>query len=74
MNNDVDNIEFKKIRINKEIFSIYNCDYFEIETVLKILNMNTLPIGIPINNNQIFIRDLTQFIVDNKLEPNINEE
>jgi len=71
-----DKKELKKIEVNKHLFSIYKMDHFEIDTVIKILNVNTLPIDIPLNNNQIFIRDLSKFIVENniKLKPNIDKK
>lgn len=70
----IDTTELKKIETNKLLFSINKADHFEIDTVLEILNVETLPIDIPLNNNQIFIRDLTKFIVENNLKPNINEQ
>jgi len=76
MNKEIDNVELKKIEINKKLFSIYKTDHFEIKTVLEILDTDTLPIDIPLNNNQIFIRDLTRYVVENKvkLKPNINKK
>jgi|SaaInlStandDraft_4_1057021.scaffolds.fasta_scaffold73938_2 hypothetical protein len=71
---DIDIIELKKIKINKKLYSSYKTDFFELSSVLKILNEITIPVDIPINNNQIFIRDLTAYMVSNELEPNINKE
>jgi hypothetical protein len=74
--NEFDYIEHKKINVNKQLFSLMRTDYFEIDTVLKILNLKTLPVEISVNNNQVFIRDLTNYIVstDFKLKPNINKK
>lgn len=69
----IDQNELKKIVINKQLFALNKTDHFEIDTVLDILDMDTLPIEIPLNNNQIFIRDLSKYIVDNDLEPYINK-
>lgn len=76
MSENIDAEESKKIEINKQLFSIYNSDHFEINSVLKILNEETLPVDISLNNNQVFIRDLTNFIVKNNIElkPNINKK
>lgn len=68
MSRDIDNIELRKIQVNKNIFSMYKCDHFEIDTVLEILNKETLPVDIPLNNNQIFIRDLSKYIVENNMQ------
>ncbi len=67
----IDNLELMKIKINKELFSINHTDHFDIEKVLLILDVDTLPVEIPLNNNQVFIRDLSKYIVDNNLKPNI---
>lgn len=69
--NNIDIMELNKAKINKLLFSINRSDHFEIDKVLEILNVSTLPIEIQLNNNQIFIRDLTKYIVDNNLKPNI---
>ncbi len=69
----IDVVELKKININKKLFSIKKSDHFEIKEVLLILNVVTLPVAIPLNNNLIFIRDLSKYIVDNDLEPYINK-
>lgn len=68
---DIDNLELNKVRINQKLFSINRKDHFEIYEVLNILNVDTLPIEIPLNNNQVFIRDLSKYIVENNLKPNI---
>jgi len=65
---NIDTNEIKKININKKLFNKYNSDHFEIDTVLEILNMETLPVDIPMNNNQIFIRDLSNFIVSKSIK------
>jgi len=70
--NDVS--ELKKIATNRLLFGAYKCDYFAIETVLKILNVATLPVAIPISNNQVFIRDLSKYIAENNLKPNIDKQ
>jgi hypothetical protein len=64
----IDPIELKKVNINKKLFSKYRSDYFEIDTVLEILNVVTLPIEIQMNNNQIFIRDISNYIVNKGLK------
>ena len=69
--NNIDIMELNKAKINKLLLSINRSDHFEIDKVLEILNVSTLPIEIQLNNNQIFIRDLTKYIVDNNLKPNI---
>jgi hypothetical protein len=74
MDKDFDNTELQKIELNKLLFSRYKQDHFEIDTTLEILDVETLPVEIPMNNNQIFIRDLTKFIVDKKLEPYIQKQ
>ncbi len=61
---NIDSKEIKKIRTNKKLFKKYNTDHFEIDTVLEILSVGTLPIDVPMNNNQIFIRDLSNYMVD----------
>lgn len=73
MMNSIDQNELKKIETNKFLFSLFKCDHFDISTVLKILDVDTLPIDIPTNNNQVFIRDISNFIVRNNLDlkPNI---
>lgn len=68
---DIDNLELNKVKINQKLFSINRKDHFEIYEVLNILNVDTLPIEIPLNNNQVFIRDLSKYIVENNLKPNI---
>jgi len=65
MNTNLDIVELKKININKRLFAKYKTDYFEINTVLEILGVATLPIEIPLNNNQVFIRDIARYMVDN---------
>jgi hypothetical protein len=72
MNND-DVTEYQKVYVNKLLFSKHKQDNFDISTVLDILDLETLPLEIPINNNMVFIRDLTKYIVKNKLKPYINE-
>lgn len=71
---DLDTTELQKIEVNKLLFSRYKMDHFDIETVLEIIGTDTLPVEIPINNNQIFIRDLSKYIVDKKLKPYINKQ
>lgn len=71
---NIDDVELKKISLNKLLFSINKKDHFEIEEVLKILNVDTLPIEIQLNNNQIFIRDISKYLVLNNLKPNIYKE
>lgn len=71
---DLDKTELQKIEINKLLFSRFKTDHFDIETVLEIIGVDTLPVEIPLNNNQIFIRDLSKYIVDKKLEPYINKQ
>lgn len=70
----VDKVELEKITLNRLLYAISKKDHFEIEEVLNILNTETLPIDIPLNNNQIFIRDLTGYMVKNGLKPNIYEQ
>jgi hypothetical protein len=70
----IDKLELDKITLNRMLYSICKKDHFEIDEVLEILNVNTLPIEIPLNNNQIFIRDLSKFMVENGLKPNIYEQ
>jgi hypothetical protein len=72
---EIDRIELKKALMNRKIFAMFNDDHFEINTALKLLNTETLPISIPLNNNMIFIRDLTNYIVENgiTLKPNIGK-
>jgi len=76
MNNnmDIDNKELNKITLNRMLFSESMKDHFEIDEVLELLDVETLPINIPINNNQIFIRDLTNYFIDNNLKPNIHKK
>ena len=71
---DLDTTELQKIEVNKLLFSRYKMDHFDIETVLEIIGVDTLPVEIPLNNNQIFIRDLSKYIVDKKLKPYINKQ
>lgn len=71
---EVDQVELEKITLNRLLFSVSKKDHFEIKEVLDILNMETLPIDIALNNNQVFIRDLSRYMVENKLKPNIYEE
>lgn len=71
---DLDTTELQKIEVNKLLFSRYKMDHFDIETVLEIIGTDTLPVEIPLNNNQIFIRDLSKYIVDKKLKPYINKQ
>ena len=73
MDRATDITESQKIEVNKLLFSRYKQDHFEIDTALEILDVETLPVEIPLNNNQIFIRDLTNFIVDKKLEPYVQK-
>ena len=73
MDRAIDITELQKIEVNKLLFARYKQDHFEIDTALEILDVATLPVEIPLNNNQIFIRDLTNYIVDNKLEPYIQK-
>lgn len=74
---DLDTIELRKIASNRLIYAKYKRDYFEIADVLEMLNVITLPVDMPINNNMVFIRDITHHIVYNdgtiNLEPNIVE-
>ena len=72
----LDVTELKKSNTNQKLFSIFKTDHFEIDEVLKIINEKTLPVEIPINNNMVFIRDLTKYIVENNidLKPNIDEK
>lgn len=74
MNCDLDKVELQKIEVNKLLFSRFKHDHFDIDTVIDILGVDTLPFDIPVNNNQVFIRDLTKYIVDNQLEPYINKK
>lgn len=67
-------MELKKVEMNRLLFSLYKSDHFTIDKVLEILNVEKLPLDIPMNNNQIFIRDLSSFIVKNNLKPNICEQ
>ncbi len=69
--NMIDNLELNKVKINQKLFSINRKDHFEINKVLEILNTDTLPIDIPLNNNMVFIRDLSKYLVENNLKPNI---
>ncbi len=71
---DLDTTELQKIEVNKLLFSRYKMDHFDIETVLEIIGTDTLPVEIPLNNNQIFIRDLSKYIADKKLKPYINKQ
>ena len=71
---DLDTTELQKIEVNKLLFSRYKMDHFDIETVLEIIGTDTLPVEIPLNNNQIFIRDLSMYIADKKLKPYINKQ
>jgi hypothetical protein len=70
----IDNKELNKITLNRMLYASNKKDYFEIDEVLEILDVQTLPIEIPINNNQVFIRDLSNYMVDNDLKPNIYKE
>ncbi len=71
---DISEVEVDKINMNRVLFAIHKNDHFEIEDVLSILDVETLPISIPMNvNNTIFIRDLSNFMVSNDLKPNILE-
>ena len=74
MNIEIDNVELEKITLNRLLYSIGRKDHFEIDEVLKILNTETLPIEIPVNNNLVFIRDITNYMVKNNLKPNIYEK
>jgi hypothetical protein len=69
----LDDIELEKITLNKFIFAIFKTDQLSIEETLQILNLDKLPLEIQINNNTVFIRDLTRYMVINKLKPNIIE-
>ncbi len=71
---DLDRTELQKIEVNKLLFSRFKTDHFDIEAALEIIGVETLPVEIPLNNNQIFIRDLSKYIVDKKLEPYINKQ
>jgi len=72
---DIDETEIAKIKMNRLLFSIHKTDHFQIKDVLSILRVETIPVEIPINNNNtIFIRDLTNYIIDKNLEPYINKE
>lgn len=66
-------MELKKVEMNRLLFSISKSDHFTIDKALEILNLDKIPVDIPMNNNMIFIRDLTMFIVKNDLKPNIGE-
>lgn len=68
MSLDIDKIELKKVLTNKKIFSIFKDSHIDIENVLKLLDANTLPTEIPINNNVVFIRDLSNYVVNNDIE------
>lgn len=70
----VDNIELEKITLNKIIFSLFATDYLEISDAIEVLGVETLPIDISMNNNKVFIRDLTKYMVLNDLKPNIIEQ
>ena len=71
---NISNIEGDKIKTNKSLFAWNKQrDHFEIKDVLHILNLDTLPIEISLNNNLVFIRDLSSYIVNHNLEPNINK-
>ena len=69
----LDQIELEKISLNKYIFAIFKTDQLSIEDTLRVLNLDTLPLEIQPNNNTVFIRDLSRFMVSNKLKPNIIE-
>ena len=72
---NIDETEIAKIKMNRLLFSIHKTDHFQIKDVLSILRVETIPVEIPINNNNtIFIRDLTNYIIDKNLEPYINKE
>ena len=71
---DLDSEELQKIEINKLLFARFKTDHFDIEAAIEIIGVDTLPVDIPLNNNQIFIRDLTKYIVEKKLEPYINKQ
>lgn len=74
MSEQVDKLELEKISLNRILYSTNKKDHFEIDEVLQILNVETLPVEIPLNNNVVFIRDLTNYMVYNDLKPNIYEE
>ena len=75
MDGEIDKTELKKSWTNKKLFALFKDDHFEIETVLKILDVETLPTSIQLNNNMVFLRDLTNYIVTNNitLKPNISK-
>jgi hypothetical protein len=73
-NFEIDEAEVKKIEMNKLLFSFGKKDKFEINEVLEILNVSTIPNEIKIDNNQIFIRNLSNYLVKHNLEPNINKK
>jgi len=71
----LDQLELRKIEMNRKLFSIKKTDHFEISDVLDFLDKETLPRDIPItSNNSVFIRDLTNYLINNNLEPNINKQ
>jgi len=71
---EINNFEIEKITMNKLLFKVYKQSYFEIRTVLDILNVDNLPLDIQIdNNNLIFIRDLSNYLVTNGLKPYISK-
>ena len=69
----LDAVELEKISLNKFIFALFKTDQLSIEDTLKILNLDTLPLDVKTNNNTVFIRDLSRYMVLNKLKPNIIE-
>jgi hypothetical protein len=70
---NIDHLELEKITLNKIIFSLFATDYLEIDQTLKVLGYETLPIEINTNNNKVFIRDLSSYMANNQLKPNIIE-
>ena len=70
---DLDIVEIKKIDMNRLLFNYFRSDYFDISTVNELLNTETLPIEIKTNNNKVFIRDLTNYLIKYDLKPIINK-
>lgn len=68
---NLDEVELNKIKFNRMIFKIFKTDRLQIEDSLKILGLERLPLDIPIGNNLVFIRDISNYLVKNKLEPQI---
>jgi len=60
----------QRTKLLNDLFSFNNNQKeFDLEKVIRILNVNRIPLGLEIANNMVFIRDLANYILNNHLEP-----